>query len=116
MLDDGFNYSDNSMYDTAKVLGLNRFQTFKKVTMCYLKKPLLSAIFAVFTLIFTDYGVPLAVGGKYLTLPVFLYKEVIGLLDFSRGTMIGIFLLIPAFISFLFDNFTHDYSKFEDNK
>ena len=116
MLDDGFNYIDNSMYDAAKVLGLNKWQTFKKVTMCYMKKPLLSAIFAVFTLIFTDYGVPLAVGGKFLTLPVFLYKEVIGLLDFSSGTMIGLFLLIPAFISFLFDNFSKDYSNSNNGK
>ena len=61
MLDDGFHYIDNKMYDVAKVLGFNKFQTFKKVTFCYLKKPLLSSIFAVFTLIFTDYGVPLSV-------------------------------------------------------
>ena len=113
MLDDGFNYIDNNMYNIAKVLGLNKWQTFKKVTLCYLKKPLLSATFAVFTMIFTDYGVPLAVGGKFITLPVFLYKEVIGLLDFSKGTMIGLFLLIPAIISFLFDNFSKDYSSGE---
>lgn len=113
MLDDGFNYIDNNMYNTASVLGLNKWQTFKKVTLCYLKKPLLSSIFAVFTMIFTDYGVPLAVGGKFLTLPVFLYKEVIGLLDFSKGTMIGLFLLVPAIISFLFDNFSKDYSSGE---
>ena len=118
MLDDGFHYIDNRMYDVSNVLGFNKWQTFKKVTFCYLKKPILSSIFAVFTLIFTDYGVPLAVGGKYITLPVFLYKEVIGLLDFSKGTMIGLFLLIPAFISFLFDNFTKDYSSgdFEGNE
>ena len=100
MIDDGFHYINPSMYDNAKVLGLSKWQSFKTVTLCYLKKPLLSAIFSVFTMAFTDYGVPLAVGGKFLTLPVFLYKEVIGLLDFSRGTMIGLFLLIPAFISF----------------
>ena len=116
MLDDGFNYIDNSMYDNAKVLGLNSWQTFKKVTFCYLKKPLFSAIFAVFTMIFTDYGVPLAVGGKFITLPVFLYKEVIGLLDFSKGTRIGLFLLIPAIISFLFDNFSKDYTDGEVKK
>ena len=113
MFTDGFNYIDNSMYDNAKVLGLNKWQTFKTVTFCYMKKTVLSAIFAVFTLIFTDYGVPLAVGGKYLTLPVFLYKEVIGLLDFSKGTMIGLFLLLPALISFLFDTLSKDYSKAE---
>ena len=115
MLDDGFNYIDNSMYDSAKVMGMNKWQTFKKVTLCYLKKPILSAMFAVFTMIFTDYGVPLAVGGKFITLPVFLYKEVIGLLDFSRGTIIGLFLLIPAFISFLFDNIVKDYTRGELN-
>jgi len=113
MLDDGFNYIDNNMYDNAKVLGLNKWETFKKVTLCYLKKPLLSSLFAVFTMIFTDYGVPLAVGGKFITLPVFLYKEVIGLLDFSRGTMIGLFLLIPALISFLFDTISKDYATGE---
>ncbi len=118
MLDDGFNYIDNTMYDSAKVLGMNKWETFKNVTLCYMKKPILSSVFAVFTLIFTDYGVPLAVGGKFITLPVFLYKEVIGLLDFSRGTMIGLFLLIPAFVSFLFDNFSKDYSfgEFEGKK
>ncbi len=124
MLSDGFNYVDNTMYDSAKILGMNKWQTFKKVTFCYLKKPFFSSVFATFTLIFTDYGVPLAVGGKFTTLPVFLYKQVIGLLDFSRGTMIGLFLLIPAFISFLFDNLSKDYSigdyskkyKIETNK
>ena len=115
MLDDGFNYIDDNMYHAAKVLGLNKWQTFKKVTLCYMKKPLLSSIFAVFTMVFTDYGVPLAVGGKFITLPVFLYKEVIGLLDFSKGTMIGLFLLIPAIISFIVDNFSKDYSSGDFN-
>ena len=116
MLCDGFNYVDNTMYSVAKVLGMNKWQTFKKITYCYLKKPIFSSVFAVFTLIFTDYGVPLAVGGKFTTLPVFLYKQVIGLLDFSRGTMIGLFLLIPAFISFLFDNISKDYSHGDYSK
>ena len=124
MLDDGFNYIDTTMYDSAKIFGMNKWQTFKKVTFCYLKKPIFSCLFAVFTLIFTDYGVPLAVGGKFTTLPVFLYKQVIGLLDFSKGTMIGLFLLIPAIISFIFDNISKDYSfgefsnklKIESNK
>lgn len=118
MIDDGYKYIDNNLYTNAKVLGLSKCQTFKKVTLCYLKKPLLSSLFAVFTMIFTDYGVPLAVGGKFITLPVYLYKEVIGLLDYSTGTMIGLFLLIPAFISFIFDNFTKDYTSnnTEDNE
>lgn len=111
MLSDAFNYIDNSMYESAEILGLNKFQIFQKITFYYLKKPLFSSIFAVFTLIFTDYGIPLAVGGRYTTLPLFLYREVIGLLDFSKGTLIGMFLLIPALISFLFDLFSRDKSS-----
>ncbi len=115
MIDDGYNYIDNNLYDTAEILGLNKWQTFRKVTLCYLRKPLLSSFFAVFTMIFTDYGVPLAVGGKFITLPVLLYKEVIGLLNYSKGTMIGLFLLIPALISFLFDTFFKDYTISDGN-
>ena len=32
-----------------------------------------------------------------------MYREVIGLLDFSKGAIIGILLLIPAFIAFIID-------------
>lgn len=105
---DAFKYIDNSMYESAKVLGLNKWQIFRKITFYYMKKPIFSACFAIFTLIFTDYGVPIAIGGRFQTLPVFLYREVIGLLDFSKGAMIGVFLLIPAFISFIFDFFSKD--------
>lgn len=111
MLCDSYKYIDNTLYESASVLGLNKWQTFRKVTLCYMKKPLLSALFAVFTLIFTDYGVPIAVGGRCQTLPVYLYREVIGLLDFSKGAIIGSFLLMPAFVSFLFDLLSKDVSN-----
>lgn len=111
LLIDAFKYIDNRMYEVSEVLGMNKWQTFTKVTFYYLKKPLLSACFAIFTLIFTDYGVPIAVGGRFQTLPVFLYREVIGLLDFSKGAMIGVFLLIPAFISFIFDSLNKDVAS-----
>jgi iron(III) transport system permease protein len=71
-------------------------------------KPLIAVIFAVFTLIVTDYGVPLTVGGRYVTLPVMMYEEVVGLLKFGSGSVIGALLLIPAAVSFILDSFTHD--------
>lgn len=43
-----------------------------------------------------------------MTLPVMMYQEVIGRLDFSRGTVLGAVLLIPAVIAFLFDLFCRD--------
>lgn len=103
MLTDMFQYEDYTVYEAASVLGLNKFQQFKSITIPNMKKTLISTIFAVFTMIFTDYGVPLMVGGKILTIPVYMYREVIGLLDFSKGAIIGIILLIPAVIAFIID-------------
>ena len=51
----------------------------------------------------TDYGVPLMVGGKTTTLPVLMYQEVIGLLNYDTGVAIGFVLLIPAIVAFLID-------------
>ncbi|MBQ6654920.1 MAG: ABC transporter permease subunit [Erysipelotrichaceae bacterium] len=109
MFNDAFKYIDNSLYENARVLGLNRWETFRKITFPYMRKSFFPSLFAVFTLIFTDYGVPLTIGGNYITLPVYLYKQVIGLLDFSKGTIIGMFLLIPATVSFLLDAFRKDH-------
>ena len=103
MLTDVFQYEDYTVYEAAGVLGLSKMQQFRTITIPNMKKPLISVIFAVFTMIFTDYGVPLVVGGKVMTIPVYMYREVIGLLDFSKGAIIGIILLIPAVIAFILD-------------
>ena len=103
MLTDAFQYEDYTVYEAASVLGLNKSQQFRSITMPNMKKTLISTVFAVFTMIFTDYGVPLVVGGKILTIPVYMYREVIGLLDFQKGAIIGIILLIPAIIAFVLD-------------
>ncbi len=108
MFTDIFKYEDYTTYEVAQVLGLSKFQQFIKITLPNLKKPMISAIFAVFTMIFTDYGVPLVVGGKMMTLPVYMYREVIGLLDYSKGGVLGLILLIPAFIAFIIDMVNQD--------
>jgi iron(III) transport system permease protein len=61
-------------------------------------------------MIFTDYGVPLAVGGQVLTLPVYMYREVIGLMNYSQGAIIGVVLLVPALIEFIMDLKSGDHS------
>lgn len=103
MLTDIFQYEDYSTYEAAKVLGLSKFQQFCTITLPNMKKTLISVIFATFTLIFTDYGVPLVIGGKVMTLPVYMYREVVGLMNFSEGAVIGIMLLLPAFVAFVID-------------
>ena len=108
MLADILKYEDGSPYEAAAVLGIPRTNQFFSITFPYLRKPLISVVFAVFTLIITDYGIPLMIGGRYITLPVLMYQEVIGLLNFSRGSVIGAFLLVPAVVAFMFDMLNRD--------
>ena len=67
-----------------------------------------AAVFATFALVITDYGVPLMVGGKVTTLPVLMYQNAVGLLDFDTGAAIGFVLLVPAVIDFLVDVLARD--------
>jgi iron(III) transport system permease protein len=103
MIVDVLKYEDNAPYEAAEVLGIPRKNQFFSITFPYLRKPLISVVFATFSMIFTDYGVPLMIGGRYITLPVLMYQEVIGLLNFGKGSIIGAILLIPAAVAFLFD-------------
>ena len=108
MLLDVLRYEDGTAYEAAAVLGISKGRQIRSILLPYLRKPLISVVFATFTMIVTDYGVPLMVGGKYMTLPVMMYNEVTGLLNFGKGSVIGACLLIPAVIAFLVDLFTKE--------
>ena len=108
MLYDVLRYEDGTPYEAAEVMGLSPRRKFFAITLPYLRKPLISVIFATFTLIITDYGVPLMVGGKYMTLPVMMYQDVIGMLDFGKGSVIGMILLVPALIACILDMANRD--------
>ena len=47
-------YEDGTQYQAATVLGIPKFRQFTGITLPYMKKTLLSAFFAVFTMIVTD--------------------------------------------------------------
>ncbi len=108
MLSDIIHYEDGSPYEAAKVLGISKWRQFTAIMLPYLRKPLISVFFSTFTLIITDYGVPLMVGGKYTTVAAVMYQEVIGQLDFGKGTVYGALLLIPAVIAFIIDLLNKD--------
>ena len=43
-----------------------------------------------------------------MTLPVMMYQDVIGMLDFGKGSVIGMILLIPALIACILDMANRD--------
>lgn len=103
MLYDALRYENCTVYDAADIMGIPKISQFTRITLPYLTKPLISAAFATFTLIVTDYGVPIMVGGKYTTLSVLMYQEVIGRLNLDSGIAIGVVLLVPAVVAFVVD-------------
>lgn len=113
---DSLKYEDKSIYDAASTLGIKPIRAFFSLTIPYLKTTLISSFFAVFTMIFTDYGVPLAIGGKFQTLPVYIFQEVINLSHFSKGAIIGLVFLLPAVIAFIYDFKTKDEAPTEKGR
>ena len=103
MFHDSFQYEDFTIYEAAGVLGLSGWNQFLTITLPSMRRTVVSAVLAVFTMIFTDYGVPLMTGGTMMTLPVYMYREVIGMMNFSGGAVVGVVLLMPAVAAFLLD-------------
>ena len=113
---DALKYEDKGPYDAAEIMGVSKFSMFFRLTLPYLKVAIISAFFASFTWIFSDYGIPMELAGKVQTLPMYLYNQVLSSFQYGRGAIAGLFLLVPAIISFLFDLFFHDNSSSEKQK
>lgn len=111
MFMDVFRYEDRMPYRVADIMGIPGWRQFKDITLPYLAKPLISVFFATFTIIFTDYGVPLMISGQFMTLPLFMYNEVIGQLNFGAGALSSIVLIVPAIVACVFDLLTKDVSN-----
>ena len=75
MISDILKYEDQSPYEAADVLGIPKHKQFFSITLPYIRKPMISVLFAIFTMIITDYGVTLSIGGKFKTLQAIGYSH-----------------------------------------
>lgn len=94
---------DQKLFENASILGAGRVRQFFDIILPIMKYSIFSAFAVCFTMVFTDYGIPLSVGGTYPILPVLFYKNVIGLLDFAQGAIYSTVLLVPAIIVYALD-------------
>ena len=111
ILYDALHYEDKGPYDAASIMGIPRLSTFFRLTIPYLRIALISAFFACFTLIFSDYGMPMEIAGKVKTLPMYLYDQFMSSFQYGRGSIAGFVLLVPSVISFVFDLIFKDQSS-----
>lgn len=94
---------DGLTYKAAAILGIPPGRQFLDITLPYLKRSIISAFFAVFTMVITDYGVPLMIRGKRITLSVMMYEKAVSMMDYGSGSVVGALLLLPAIAAFLVD-------------
>lgn len=97
--------TDARLYEAAIALRTSKIKTFFTVTIPGCKYGMISAGFVAFTLIFTDFGVPKVIGGKFNMLATDIYKQVIGQQNFQMGAVVSVILLIPAVVAFSVDRF-----------
>ncbi len=95
--------ADGRLYEAAVSLRASRTRTFFTVTLPGVKYGLISAIFVVFTLVITDFGIPKVIGGQFNVLATDIYKQVIGQQNFEMGAVVSVVLLIPAIAAFIVD-------------
>lgn len=95
--------ADGRLYEAAISLRAGPVRTFFTVTLPGIKYGLISAVFVVFTLVITDFGIPKVIGGQYNVLATDIYKQVIGQQNFQMGAVVSVVLLIPAILAFIAD-------------
>jgi iron(III) transport system permease protein len=92
--------ADARLYEASESLGASRWRTFTVVTLSGARYGLISAVFVVFTLVITDFGVPKVVGGQFNMLATDIYKQVVGQQNFQMGAVVSLLLLLPAILAF----------------
>lgn len=91
--------TDARLYESARTLGAGDIRMFFTVTLPSTKYGLMSAIFVLFTIVITDFGNPMVIGGDYDVLATEIYNQVSGQANFEMGAVIGMVLLVPAAIA-----------------
>lgn len=95
--------ADARLFDAASSMGASPWRAFRSITWPGSRQSVFAASCLVFTLCITDFGVPVVVGGDFQVLALEAYKAVLGQQQFGRGALIGLFLLLPALLSFAVD-------------
>jgi len=86
---------DPSLEQAARVLGANRWQTLREVTLPLLRPAIASAASIVFLFTFTSFGVILILGGlHHATIEVEIWRQATALLDFPVAAALAVLQLV----------------------
>jgi iron(III) transport system permease protein len=91
------------LYFVSQSLSASTWRQFITITVPHVRYGVVSAASTVFILTFTDFGIPKVIGGSYSMLATEIYSQVVGLQNFSMGSAISIFLMLPSVVVFALD-------------
>jgi iron(III) transport system permease protein len=97
--------ADGRLYEAAVALRAKPARIFFTVTLPGARYGLISAVFVVFTLVVTDFGIAKVIGGQFNVLATDVYKQVVGQQNFQMGAVVGMMLLLPAVLAFAADQY-----------
>jgi iron(III) transport system permease protein len=100
-----FALADARLYEAAAAMGTARRRIFWTVTLPGVRYGLISALFVVYTLVITDFGIAKVIGGQFNVLATDAYKQVVGQQNFEMGAVVGFILLVPAVLAFALDRY-----------
>ena len=103
VLYNAFFYIDKNFITVSKIMGDSPLRTLWMTSVRPLLGSLMAAFILSFFLSFTDFGIPVSIGGEYNMIAVELYMKMMGALpDFERGSVIAMAMLVPSVISLFF--------------
>lgn len=108
---DSMKYEDSKIYEASDSLGISRLSSFFHLTLPYLKTSMLYSFIVAFSVIFSDYGIPMETAGLVKTLPMYLYKATMSSFEYGRASICAVFMLIPAVLSFISNLFINNNTQ-----
>ncbi|MDD7363313.1 MAG: ABC transporter permease subunit [Peptoniphilus sp.] len=102
LIENTMRYIDKKFLIISRVLSDRAPRSFFTTVFRPLLGTLAASIIQCFFLCFTDYGIPMAVGGRFEVIATALYGQMLGALpDFNGGSAIAVMMLIPSCLSIL---------------
>ncbi|MBM7709088.1 ABC transporter permease subunit [Enterococcus lemanii] len=100
LMSDGMKYLDTKMLVVSRLMRDSFWRGFYLTILYPLRKVFLIAFIQAFFMVFTDFGIPVALGGQKTLITTLLYEKFMGgLPDFAAGSVIALVMLLPSFIS-----------------
>ncbi|MBO0460825.1 MULTISPECIES: ABC transporter permease subunit [unclassified Enterococcus] len=103
LMNDAMNYLDKRYLTVSRLMGDGILRGLRITILQPLSKTFGVAFVQAFFMSFTDFGIPVAVGGRETFITTLLYEYFMGSIpDFNRGAVIALIMLVPSIISILF--------------